>query len=274
MQHMSLLLLQTLQQEHLRIDVSDVLENNLFGTILAQTSVAAPTDVRLHDASQSEKNSDLESSGMLGASPEAVLLKKQGSSYWAEGTGFGTGSTASTWDREKWLLQKQAEDALATTSLLCTATLLDRMCAHPILPGAATTIAAILSSTLLPARLSELVANDSMIDISRTPLLHDAALLVVSALVKDPTLFAEVDHHPEFASVVDTLFRTVGLLERALMQDSDKSVVERYRTTANQVRARRPHVDRGDVELDAAQGYVSQCASSRTQMDTVRVCIS
>ena len=31
-------------------------------------------------------------------------------SYWARGTGFGTGSTASTWDVEKVMHEKQKEE--------------------------------------------------------------------------------------------------------------------------------------------------------------------
>ena len=49
--------------------------------------------------------------------PKVVEGSEKGQSYWAKGTGFGTGSTTSSWDAEQALLRQKSEEEHVTCLL-------------------------------------------------------------------------------------------------------------------------------------------------------------
>ena len=53
-------------------------------------------------------------------STNSKTLDEKGQNYWAKGTGFGTGSTTSSWDAEQALLRQRSEEEHVTCLLQVT----------------------------------------------------------------------------------------------------------------------------------------------------------
>ncbi len=56
-------------------------------------------------------------------STNSKTLDEKGTNYWAKGTGFGTGSTTSSWDAEQALLRQRSEEEHVTCLLQVSLTL-------------------------------------------------------------------------------------------------------------------------------------------------------
>ena len=80
----------------------------MFQIILAATQAAA-------SLAYTSQNSTAGGSGA--ATSAGKTIEDKGQNYWAKGTGFGTGSTTSSWDAEQALLRQRSEEEHVTCLL-------------------------------------------------------------------------------------------------------------------------------------------------------------
>ncbi|XP_046401534.1 baculoviral IAP repeat-containing protein 6 [Ischnura elegans] len=134
--------------------------------------------------------------------------------YWAKGTGFGTGSTAQSWNVEQALLRQRSEEEHVTVLLKVLSSFInpgggvpsdfyeeddlsssgeendrssgrDKTSSNPPLPPAFHDL--LLRSCLLPA-ISSYLRNDSVLDMARHIPLYRAVLQLLRALALSPRL--------------------------------------------------------------------------------------
>ena len=91
---------------------------------------------------------------------KTVVSKKMSErQYWAKGTGFGTGSTSSSWDMTAMMAHQQSKELLVTLCLVIMAEYLKPLCREEdALPTGLLDL--LTSSCLLPA-LATCLMNDS-----------------------------------------------------------------------------------------------------------------
>jgi len=247
---------EVLSQHTMNLDPKSVLDHNLFRAVMDSLSLLGRDNAPV---ATPDRDGLLSGEAQAGAaSPQAALLKKEAGSFWAEGTGFGTGSTTSAWDRDEWQRQRQKEDTVSTLTLDCIARTLVVMTKRPLTCDIASEVSIQLAETSLAELLQDLLGNDSLIDISRNYHLFTAALSVLVHFVNDAELFRAIDKQSSFSRVLDTFLRTVDVLERALLRDSDKSLVGAYQSAAKLIRSQRPDAamdQENDVNPDL--GYCS-----------------
>jgi len=159
--------------------------------------------------------------------------------YWAKGTGFGFGSTGVAWNRAEWEAEQTARAEYDIVALKCTARVLEMLTEEAPPKDIALDIARALAESKLPSVLVELLATDSMVDIARRRANYTAAVSVLQAIAADATVFAAVDDHAQCATVSSTLVRTWKRLNKVMIQEKEKSLMEMYRKTARLVRERR-----------------------------------
>nr|XP_022908652.1 baculoviral IAP repeat-containing protein 6 isoform X2 [Onthophagus taurus] len=107
-------------------------------------------------------------------------------SYWAKGTGFGTGSTQQSWNVEQALLKQRSEEEHVTVLLQVLSSYInpggdngDELATGNVLPQQFPQLLA--NSALLPA-LSSYLRNDSVLDMARHIPLYCAALELLRAM--------------------------------------------------------------------------------------------
>ena len=130
------------------------------------------------------------------SAPSSQLQQQQQQQYWAKGTGFGTGSTAQTWDLDGAMQRQRQQEEQATCLLHTLAAYV-----HPSCPAAASISEPAVTAATLPSELlnivlaSHLVAaicsylrNDSVMDMARHVPLYKAVLLLLRSIAACPKL--------------------------------------------------------------------------------------
>ena len=108
--------------------------------------------------------------------------------YWAKGTGFGTGSTTSTWNMEAMLARQKSEEKYVT---LCFAILSEFLAVseeHPQPVYCGPEVMSLLSASCLLPALAAYLLNDSILDISKHVELYQSVLDLLSSLAVNPSL--------------------------------------------------------------------------------------
>lgn len=134
--------------------------------------------------------------------------------YWAKGTGFGTGSTAQSWDVETALQKKRAEEENVTCLLQVLSSYINPQVSKSTLgddkamdtsstpPGSTTTgnaeeqpecflpgdMATLLKNSCLFSAISGYLRNDSVLDMARHVPLYKSVLQFLRSLVSSPQL--------------------------------------------------------------------------------------
>lgn len=129
--------------------------------------------------------------------------------YWAKGTGFGTGSTAQSWDVETALQKKRAEEENITCLLQVLSSYINPQSAKPnnveegkssmeVSPPATAAssqdedfpseVAVLLKNSCLFPTISGYLRNDSVLDMARHVPLYKSVLLFLRSLVSSPQL--------------------------------------------------------------------------------------
>ncbi|ESN99491.1 hypothetical protein HELRODRAFT_113622 [Helobdella robusta] len=100
-------------------------------TAAPSTTTFVPTATTSTFAAASANKSDFSAAGVSSINSSVMglvsgIIKKSGAdektpNYWAKGTGFGTGSTASNWDAEQLLAKQKCEEEHVTSLLLVLA---------------------------------------------------------------------------------------------------------------------------------------------------------
>ena len=108
--------------------------------------------------------------------------------YWAKGTGFGTGSTTSTWNMEAMMAKQKSEEKYVT---LCFAILSEFLavseeCPQPMYCGPE--VMSLLSASCLLPALAAYLLNDSVLDISKHVELYHSVLNLLLSLAVNPSL--------------------------------------------------------------------------------------
>ncbi|XP_033629629.1 baculoviral IAP repeat-containing protein 6-like isoform X3 [Asterias rubens] len=138
--------------------------------------------------------------------PAAPTTEQKNQSYWAKGTGFGTGSTTSGWNVEQALNKQKAEEEHATCLLLVLSSYIspnpqrsgDPLTAVKDASGDVSTehlqsifpevFRELLSNSCLIPAISSYLRNDSVLDMARHVPLYCAVLEVLRALSQNPLL--------------------------------------------------------------------------------------
>ncbi|ESP03094.1 hypothetical protein LOTGIDRAFT_230508 [Lottia gigantea] len=142
--------------------------------------------------------------------------------YWAKGTGFGTGSTTSSWDAEQALLRQRSEEEHVTCLLQVLASYINpggylpkEFYSTTYIPPTETTLLPSIvpdlleQSCLVPA-ISSYLRNDSVLDMARHVPLYRALLELLRALAVCPTLIPlllplEVEANQDTAVAIEVL---------------------------------------------------------------------
>ncbi|ELT93547.1 hypothetical protein CAPTEDRAFT_223860 [Capitella teleta] len=143
-----------------------------------QEIILSATQAALSAASGSQSNPRSFQPGTTAMS--AVDDKSQ--NYWAKGTGFGTGSTASSWDAEQALLRQRSEEEHVTCLLQVLASYI-----HPGGHGSSqeqlpSLLAQLLSHSCLVPAISSYLRNDSVLDMARHVPLYRSLLELLRGL--------------------------------------------------------------------------------------------
>ncbi|XP_067680641.1 baculoviral IAP repeat-containing protein 6-like isoform X2 [Haliotis asinina] len=142
--------------------------------------------------------------------------------YWAKGTGFGTGSTTSSWDAEQALLRQRSEEEHVTCLLQVLGSYInaggqlpkDFDNANYAPPSEKSLIPEVMldllsQSCLVPA-ISSYLRNDSVLDMARHVPLYRALLELLRGLAVSPSLVPllrplEKDGAPDSATAIEVL---------------------------------------------------------------------
>lgn len=119
--------------------------------------------------------------------PGAAQGSSAGQQYWAKGTGFGTGSTASSWDAEQALLRQKAEEDHVSALFHAVSAFFDNCDLRKDRPFTDDLYELFNSSCLVSASCSYL-RNDSVLDMSRHVPLYKGLLRLLRAISSVPTL--------------------------------------------------------------------------------------
>ncbi|XP_029637353.1 baculoviral IAP repeat-containing protein 6 isoform X1 [Octopus sinensis] len=129
----------------------------------------------------------------------STAAEEKSQQYWAKGTGFGTGSTTSSWDAEQSLLRQKSEEEHVTCLLQVIASYInpsDRIprdfdgvvypsqC-HNLLPEV---VPELLSQSCLVPAISSYLRNDSVLDMARHVPLYKALLELLRGIAICPML--------------------------------------------------------------------------------------
>ncbi|KAK3576772.1 hypothetical protein CHS0354_014586 [Potamilus streckersoni] len=156
---------------------------------------------------------------------KALQQQQQQQHYWAKGTGFGTGSTTSSWDAEQALLRQKSEEEHVTCLLQVLASFInpggsvpDDFFHESYVPSAEKSLPDIIpdllsQSCLVPA-LSSYLRNDSVLDMARHVPLYRALLELMRGLAMCPTLVHLLMPLDKQASTGDTGLSVGNLLEK------------------------------------------------------------
>ncbi|KAL4237916.1 Baculoviral IAP repeat-containing protein 6 [Mactra antiquata] len=179
------------------------LENGALHLILACLSVLSHHSPRVSvPGFQQEAYSILSSMQTPSSSPsqKPTTTEEKSQQYWAKGTGFGTGSTTSSWDAEQALIRQKSEEEHVTCLLQVLASYInpggnvpddfdsvdyepssERLLLPDIVPEMLT------QSCLVPA-LSSYLRNDSVLDMARHVSLYRALLQLLRGISVCPSL--------------------------------------------------------------------------------------
>ncbi|CAL1542612.1 unnamed protein product [Lymnaea stagnalis] len=121
--------------------------------------------------------------------------------YWAKGTGFGTGSTTSSWDAEQAMLRQKGEEEHVACLLQVLASYMNpngsvktsSESTSPTPPDTERdlipdTLADLLSQSCLVPALSSYLRNDSVLDMARHVPLYRALLQLLRGITVNPSL--------------------------------------------------------------------------------------
>jgi len=111
--------------------------------------------------------------------------------YWAKGTGFGTGSTAQTWDLDGAMHRQRQQEEQATCLLHTLSAYI-----HPVSPDQLgsppaplpTDLLSIIQSSHLVTAICSYLRNDSVMDMARHVPLYKALLLLLRSIASCPEL--------------------------------------------------------------------------------------
>ena len=108
--------------------------------------------------------------------------------YWAKGTGFGTGSTTSTWNMEAMIAKQKSEEKYVTLcfSILSEFLTVSEECPQPVYCGPE--VMSLLSASCLLPALAAYLLNDSVLDISKHVELYHSVLDLLLSLAVNPSL--------------------------------------------------------------------------------------
>ncbi|GAB1609836.1 baculoviral IAP repeat-containing protein 6-like isoform X2 [Argonauta hians] len=126
----------------------------------------------------------------------STAAEEKSQQYWAKGTGFGTGSTTSSWDAEQSLLRQKSEEEHVTCLLQVIASYINPRvmipggAAHPsqchnLLPEV---VPELLSLSCLVPAISSYLRNDSVLDMARHIPLYKALLELLRGIAICPML--------------------------------------------------------------------------------------
>lgn len=129
----------------------------------------------------------------------STTAEEKSQQYWAKGTGFGTGSTTSSWDAEQALLRQKSEEEHVTCLLQVIASYINPggkmpkdfdaasfgWHRHNLLPDV---VPELLSQSCLVPAISSYLRNDSVLDMARHVPLYKALLELLRGLAICPIL--------------------------------------------------------------------------------------
>uniref|UniRef100_A0A1I8IEM6 UBIQUITIN_CONJUGAT_2 domain-containing protein n=1 Tax=Macrostomum lignano TaxID=282301 RepID=A0A1I8IEM6_9PLAT len=107
--------------------------------------------------------------------------------YWAKGTGFGTGSTTSSWDAEQALNRQRTEEELTEANLQVIAAFINPTDSSQDTQLPKSAAQAIRDSCLAPA-IASYLRNDSVLDMSRHVPLYRSVFSVLRSIACTPCL--------------------------------------------------------------------------------------
>ncbi|EFX73355.1 hypothetical protein DAPPUDRAFT_253206 [Daphnia pulex] len=133
---------------------------------------------------------------ILGSITSQSQLQQQQQQHWAKGTGFGTGSTAQTWDLDGAMQCQRQQEEQATCLLHTLAAYVHPSCppialiqpgftGSPVLP---TELLNIVLASHLVAAICSYLRNDSVMDMARHVPLYKAVLLLLRSIAACPKL--------------------------------------------------------------------------------------
>jgi len=119
--------------------------------------------------------------------PAQQQQQQTGQQYWAKGTGFGTGSTAQTWDLDGAMHRQRQQEEQATCLLQTLAAYIyPQKGQHQVeLPVELLTI---VQSSHLVSAICSYLRNDSVMDMARHVPLYKALLLLLRSVAACPQL--------------------------------------------------------------------------------------
>ncbi|XP_062579414.1 baculoviral IAP repeat-containing protein 6-like [Saccostrea cucullata] len=166
--------------------------------------------------------SAMQSANTPASVPVQTQTEEKSQQYWAKGTGFGTGSTTSSWDAEQALMRQKSEEEHVACLLQVLASYVNPGGDIPkefesenftspaeksLLPDV---IYELLSQSCIVPAISSYLRNDSVLDMARHIPLYRALLELLRGIAVTPSLVPlllplEKDNGPESATSVGVL---------------------------------------------------------------------
>ncbi|XP_013417535.1 baculoviral IAP repeat-containing protein 6 [Lingula anatina] len=170
--------------------------------VVAQPQPPQPPFKLIQAATSMSNWSQLQSSSSSSSvqAPVNSVGDEKSQHYWAKGTGFGTGSTTSSWDAEQALLRQKSEEEHVTYLLQVLASYINPGGAvpkdfeSPEYPSTAEKMALpanvpeLLSQSCLVPAISSYLRNDSVLDMARHVPLYKSLLELLRAIAVCPLL--------------------------------------------------------------------------------------
>ncbi|XP_041353670.1 baculoviral IAP repeat-containing protein 6-like isoform X2 [Gigantopelta aegis] len=171
---------------------------------------------------QQETNVILSAMQTNTSQPTSTQTEEKNQSYWAKGTGFGTGSTTSSWDAEQALIRQKSEEEHVTCLLQVLGSYINPSGQVPegfdkkdyLAPAENTQIPEVMpnllgQSCLVPA-ISSYLRNDSVLDMARHVPLYRSLLELLRGLAVCRSLVPllrtlDRDGSPDTATAIEVL---------------------------------------------------------------------
>lgn len=126
------------------------------GTLNGTQSGPAKSDTTGTEATNT--STAIQTGSMLGVPGTQPSLQQNQQQYWAKGTGFGTGSTAQTWDLDGAMQRQRQQEEQATCLLHTLAAYV-----HPSVPTGLFSDSSMTSSPTLPSELLNIVLASHLV---------------------------------------------------------------------------------------------------------------